>query len=219
MSIASTLHALARRINCPFSLVKEYVPVDRGDIYDFGCGHGIFVNILAGSAKGQTRFSGFDIDKGKIESARSANKFKNVTFEVKDITEGLSLENAGCIILIDALARLSFGEQEKLLERCLCYLSDRGVLLIKEIDTRPLLKYLWTLFHETIVFRAFRLTCGKGLYYRNQSGFKLLLEKVGYSVNVIPIHKGYPYSHILYFCQKTKVYERKNTFIQSPFAA
>lgn len=97
---------------------------------------------------------------------------------------------------------IPFAEQEKLLRRCFNHLSEKGVLIIKEIDTHPLWKYFWHQFQETFVLKVFKLIQGKGLYCYSKQNYISLLEKIGYEVDVKDIHKGYPYPHILYICSK-----------------
>lgn len=199
--LKAKLHNFVRRKTCPYQAVGSYIP-NEGDIYDLGCGYGTFINFLPPVLNGRYRFIGFDINSAKIRFASVINKGRNVSFKVKDITEDLDVNNATCIVMIDTLMFMPFSEQEKLLGRCFNYLSEQGVLIIKEIDTRPFWKYIWHQFQETLVLKIFKLIQGKGLYCRPRVNYISLLEKIGYKVNTIDIHKGYPYPHILYICTK-----------------
>lgn len=201
ISLKANLHNFVRWQTCPYRIIERYIP-DKGNIYDLGCGYGVFINFLSRLSNGRHRFMGFDIDKSKISFASLVNRDNNIRFQVGDITNDLDLINATCIIIIDTLMFLPFPKQEKLLAKCFNYLSEKGVLVIKEIDVRPLWKYIWHQFQETLVLKAFKLIQGKGLYCRPRKSYISLLEKIGYKVDVVDIQKGYFYPHILYICSK-----------------
>ena len=139
--LKANLHNFVRLKTCPYKLIERYIP-DEGGIYDLGCGYGIFMNSLMRFLNGKCRIVGFDIDSAKIRFASIVNKNSNISFQVRDITEELGLIDAACIIMIDILMLMPFLEQEKLLGKCFKYLSEKGILIIKEIDTRPLWKYI-----------------------------------------------------------------------------
>lgn len=195
------IHNFIRLKTCPFKLIEAHIPSE-GDIYDLGCGYGTLINFLCRLPNGRRRFIGLDIDEAKIGFALRENKDRNIIFEPADVSRGLSINNASCIAMIDLLMLLTFEEQEKLLGRCWKYLSENGVLLIKDVDTQPLWKYAWHQFQETLVLKVFRLIKGKGIYCRCRRDYVNLLERIGYKVKVADIQKGYPYPHILYICSK-----------------
>lgn len=201
IDLKANLHNFVRWHTTPFKLIEKYIP-DKGNIYDLGCGYGIFINFLFHFANKKCRFVGLDIDKSKITFASKINKDSNIMFKHIDITNNLGIINATGILMIDVLMFMSLAEQEKLLNRCSNYLSEKGVLIIKEIDTLPLWKYIWHQLQETLVLRVFKLIQGKGLYCRPRQNYMELLKNIGYKVSVIDIHQGYPYPHILYICTK-----------------
>lgn len=206
-----------RRGTCPFRLIEKYIPGE-GSIYDLGCGHGGFLNYLSLNSNGRRQFVGFDVDNSKIRFASMMNKDKNISFEVRDITKNLGIVNASCIVIIDSLMFIPFREQEQLLRKCFNYLSGQGVLIIKEIDTKPYYKYIWHQFQETFVFRVLRLVRGKGIYCRKRKDYLESLSKIGYEVEVLDIQKGYFYPHILYICSKktTKLTMKKILLLNPP---
>lgn len=200
--LRANLHNSIRKKTCPFSEIAKYVPRE-GDIYDLGCGYGIFVDFLIRHLpEDGFRFIGLDTDALKIKFASLANKKNNIIFKTGDITKELELSNAQCIIMLDVLMLLPFIKQEELLYRCFRYLSGNGILLIKEIDTHPRWKYLWHQFQETFVLKVFRLIQGEGLYCRSRQDYLSLFKKIGFRVNLTEIQEGYPYPHVLYICSK-----------------
>jgi len=196
------LHNFVRRISCPFGSIAGYIP-QQGDVYDLGCGYGTLLGFLPPFTRDGRQFTGFDIDPLKINLARIMHKKSNAVFEVKDASEDLGIRAAGCIILADTLMFMPPPEQEKLLIRCLGYLSPAGTLLIKEVDTQPPWKFFWHQLQETVVLKALGLIKGKGIYCRPRREYISLLEKTGYRVKAVDIQKGYPYPHVLYVCSRS----------------
>ncbi|MEI6832067.1 MAG: glycosyltransferase [Candidatus Omnitrophota bacterium] len=193
-----------RKSTCPFPRMQECLEDKEGDIYDLGCGYGLFLNYLTRLIGRKNRYFGIDADKERIAFATALNRHDNVVFQVRDILTDLQLKDARYIILSDVLCLIPWLEQEKIISRCFNYLSDDGVLLIKEIDTAPKWKYFLTRMQEAFVFRFIRGVRNKNFYFRSSGDFKKILNLAGYRVEVSPIHKGYLHSHILFVCQKGK---------------
>jgi len=197
----ANLHNFMRLRTCPYKSIEKFIPQE-GDIYDLGCGYGTFVNFLGLFASGKRKIIGFDIDALKVRFASILHKDNGVDFKVRDINEDLKIINAACIVMIDVLVLMPFAQQERLLNRCFNYLSETGVLIIKEIDTRPFWKYGWHQFQATLVLKVFKLIQGEGLYCRPRQSYIGLFKKIGYKVDVLDIQKGYLYPHMLYICSK-----------------
>jgi hypothetical protein len=87
--------------------------------------------------------------------------------------------------------------QEEVLRKVFEKLSPGGQLILKEVDTRPVWKYVWHYFQELLYNR-------ERLYCRSYSGFRKLLEDTGFKVSYHRIDKGYPYPHVLYQCDKER---------------
>jgi 2-polyprenyl-3-methyl-5-hydroxy-6-metoxy-1,4-benzoquinol methylase len=191
-----------RTRTCPFDEVCPHVP-GGGSIYDLGCGYGTFAEYYRRNSTDRAwTYTGFDIDIAKIRSASRRYPESNMRFEIRDVTGRLDVRNADCILMIDLLMLLPFREQEALLHRCFNLLSKEGKLVIKDIDKRPVLKYLVHQIQEFICLKLLRLVKGKGIYLRHSREYRALLEKIGYTVDIKNIHRGYPYPHILYLCSK-----------------
>jgi glycosyltransferase involved in cell wall biosynthesis len=195
------MHNFVRRMTCPFAAIKKYIP-ETCDVYDLGCGYGLLLNFLPGFSAGKRKFIGFDVDAAKVSMARRLHRGEDAEFKLGDIADDLGIRNADCIVMIDTLLLMPFSEQEKLLSRCFDYLAPAGRLIIKDIDTRPLWKFIWHQFQETLVLKVFRLIKGKGIYCRSVRDCLGLLEKKGYQAEAIDIQKGYAYPHVLYVCSK-----------------
>ncbi|MBU9889552.1 MAG: class I SAM-dependent methyltransferase [Candidatus Omnitrophica bacterium] len=199
--VATLPHLLARWFSCPFERLEPYVPRE-GVIVDLGCGHGLMLRRLASLLPPETVLLGFDLDAKKIAFARHFDESQRVQYEVKDVASGPGLGHVSCLILNDVLHLLPFDAQERLLRRCFEDLAEGGVMILKEIDTRPSWKYAWAWVQEFAVNHLLALTRGRGLYYSAAPALTGRLEKIGFNVEALPVHQGYPYAHVIFLCRK-----------------
>jgi 2-polyprenyl-3-methyl-5-hydroxy-6-metoxy-1,4-benzoquinol methylase len=188
---------------CPVLDVEPYVP-RRGRIVDLGCGNGLFAAILTlGSA--ERRIIGYDLDPKKIRVAddlKAANAWSNIDFRPGNIT-AMDYPRADVFTLIDVLYLLPFSDQNAILRRCARMLLPGGMLLIKEMDTRPRWKYAWNMVQETLAVKVIGFTLGSRFFFRSCPDFLTILSSLGFETTVIGLGSGYWYPHILYLCRKT----------------
>ncbi len=192
-----SIYNLIRKNTCPFSAVEKHVPKD-GRIYDLGCGFGLF-SVFMYAKSSNREIIAVDWIEERINFALvSSNKIKFVYADVFNML----LDSCKAVILIDILYLFDHTRQKELLLKCYHALENNGVLLIKEMDTGPLLKYLWCLIQESIVTKIFKRNLSTGMYFWNRSKFINFLEGIGFSVKPLKLDKGYLYPHILYVCEK-----------------
>jgi predicted SAM-dependent methyltransferase len=100
--------------------------------------------------------------------------------------------------LIHLLHHLSsFREQEELLKRCYENLTAGGILLVLEIDKRPLWKFGFSAILDNLAYP------GHKFYFRNRGELNSILKAAGFrAIRTFPLHRGVPLSHILYVAQK-----------------
>ena len=196
------LYTLIRVAICPLYEIEKYVP-GKGKILDFGCGHGIFANILAMGASDRNVI-GIDIMEDKIKVAKASSSGRNnIGFKTGDIREVLARdERVECITLLDTLCYLSLDEKKDLLKRLYRYLESGGLLVIKCIQERPLLKYWWTLFHMATIDKFIHRNFSQNSYFMKRDSYMTLLKDMGFKVEYVDMSKGYPYPHCLYICSK-----------------
>ncbi len=185
---------------CPLLALEAHVP-DRGQIVDLGCGNGLFGFILKlGSPLRE--IIGLDLDDKKLSLAQKIQQGRRLCqFLLADLNQ-LDFPSAHIYTLVDVLYLLPPSLQLKILKRCYELLPPGGYILIKEIDTRPRWKYLWNYFQETLSVRVVGFTRGKRFSFRSSAEWASLLKELGCHVNIIPLHKGYCYSHVLITGQK-----------------
>ncbi|MGD9345063.1 MAG: class I SAM-dependent methyltransferase [Candidatus Aminicenantes bacterium] len=185
---------------CPLLKLEEIFPRE-GTIVDLGCGNGLFPNILClGSSERQ--IIGLDLDKKKIEVANATKILSSqITYQIGDVVEG-EYPQGDVFALVDVLYLIPYQRHEPILRKCYISLPPGGTLIIKEMDTRPRWKYAWNLFQETLAVKLIGFTLGERFYFRNQKDYLDILQRIGYSVETVPVHSGYWYPHIAYICTK-----------------
>jgi len=200
------LHNLIRYKTCPFNKIRKLLPY-KGQFLDLGCGYGFFSNLIAIENK-ERRVLGVDIDMDKIKIALTAAAgnpyidFKNDDLSSPDFRLSSTYD---CITLLDVLYLLPYPQQERVLKYCFDRLSLRGILILKEIRTRPLLKYIISVIQETISVKILRLTKARTgrFYFRAEESYAKLLKDIGFNINILRSDRGYLYPHIIFLARKS----------------
>jgi SAM-dependent methyltransferase len=156
--LGDRLHVLVRWLSCPFPPVVEVLPT-QGRVLEVGCGHGLFSGYLAQRSPG-VRVRGVDIDADKIAvAAASQHAGDRLDFAVGDsgsVPDG----PWDAVVLVDVLYLLDEAAQRALLESCAAVLAPDGVLVIKDMATRPRWKARWNALQEALSVRVLRITEG-----------------------------------------------------------
>ena len=172
--------------------VAELVPKS-GTILDLGCGYGIMSNYLALESPGR-KILGAEMSGRKVKYAKKG--LPNVEILNQDITQ-LKLPPCDAILFLDVLHHLrSYREQEELLKYCIGLLSPKGMLLVKEINDKPRLKFLFARFIDNSLYP------GDKFYFRTEPDMTALLKSLNLDVTFHPIHEGKPLSHVVYAARK-----------------
>lgn len=197
------LTALYTRIKfkiCPLLPVEPHLPA-AGRFLDLGCGNGLFAAILKLGSPAR-RVSGFDLDEGKVELARKTFEgWDGMDFWKGDVVTS-DYPAADAITIIDVLYLIPFESQEAILRKAHAALPAGGLLALKEMDDRPRWKARWNRIQETLAVKIIGFTLGSRFYFAGREEYVPLLERIGFEVEVVPLHKGYWYPHILYLARK-----------------
>lgn len=179
----------------------EYVP-ESGSVLDIGCGHGVFVNVLA-LTSAKRDITGIDISGDKIAVAqRTIGARRNVHFHVADALHYIPREKPDVISCMDTLYLIPFDLQETMLGVLSGRLAADGLLMINEVCRDGSFGFRKALLQETISVKLLGITAGDGFYYRSVQGWTGLLERTGFSVHVIKRHTPNP-TH-LFLCRKKR---------------
>ena len=188
------LYVWLRLIILPIDKIENIIPKN-GKILDVGCGYG-FSSIYFALTSTKRIVKGIEISPQRINIASTASKhINNLSFEVDDLAnQQQSLYNS--IVLIDLLHHLNTFEKTKLLSDCHNLLSKNGVLIIKDINTKPLFKYIWNYIHDLVMTRFSKLE------FYDQNKMINILSYCGFKVITHYSIKNIFYPHYIYVCKK-----------------
>lgn len=157
--LSARLHLVVRWLTCPFPPIVEVLP-SQGRVLEVGCGHGLFSGYLARRAA-RLQVHGVDIDADKIAvaavSAPAAGGRLN--FAVSDsgsVPDG----PWDAVVLVDVLYLLDEPAQKALLKSCAASLAPGGLLVVKDMSTRPRWKARWNAVQEALSVRVLKITAG-----------------------------------------------------------
>ncbi|MFD2091069.1 class I SAM-dependent methyltransferase [Blastococcus deserti] len=153
------LHVLVRWLSCPFPPVVEVLP-STGRVLEVGCGHGLFSGYLARRSPG-LRVRGVDIDADKIAVAATSlppddGRLEFAVGEPGSVPDG----PWDAVVLVDVLYLLDEAGQRALLASCAAALAPGGLLVVKDMDTRPRWKARWNAAQEALSVRVLGITAG-----------------------------------------------------------
>ena len=174
--------------------MERYIPLE-SKVLDVGCGYGLFVNLVA--LKSDKRYVvGVDTSNKRISIAIATAKNRN---NIEFIEKGIEEIDVGAYDIItfsDVLHHFSYDKQEEFLSNIYKQIKPGSVVMIKELDTQPFWKYLLSYTLDTVLY------LGQKISYRSMGEWKDMLGKIGFNVEVVPLHKDTILSSILYICKK-----------------
>jgi 2-polyprenyl-3-methyl-5-hydroxy-6-metoxy-1,4-benzoquinol methylase len=153
------LHVAVRWLSCPFPPIVEVLPTS-GRVLEVGCGHGLFSQYLARRSPG-LEVHGVDIDPDKIAVAASSEGVPGGRLEFAVAKSGSIPDGPwDAVVLVDVLYLLDAAAQRALLESCAAVLAPGGVLVVKDMATRPRWKARWNEVQEMLAVRVLKITAG-----------------------------------------------------------
>lgn len=187
------VYVLLRSIILPVSKIETLLP-QKGSILDIGCGYG-FTSIFFAQNKNRQIFAS-EINPQKILLAKKvSSSISNVSFETANLINKSKLVFDG-IVAIDLLHHVNSSQKDIFLKDAFLKLKKDGLLIIKDIDTSPLFKYLWNYFHDLLMTKFSKL------YFLSSSQIESLLIKNNFKIIKKGKYSNPFYPHIFYVCQK-----------------
>lgn len=177
--------------------IGQYLP-EQGEAMEIGCGFGLFA-LYFGSLRPGLSITGLDLNAHRIsiaEKARTALQIGNVSFRVGDARQLSIPDGVDAIYMLDLLHHIPTARGTDLLKHCCDHLADDGILIIKDVDTRPFYKMAFTWLLD------FVMTGGEVPNYRSKRHMSEELRKLGFAVVRHSLIDILPYPHELYICTK-----------------
>jgi 2-polyprenyl-3-methyl-5-hydroxy-6-metoxy-1,4-benzoquinol methylase len=171
-----------------------------GDILEVGCGHGVFSTYLAITSRAR-HVVGVDIDADKIvlaeeAAARLEPGEGDVSFRVSPSGEVPRIDGGWrAIVFADVLYLLTRQRREALLAECAAALAPGGLLVVKEVDTEPMLKAKVAQFQELLATRVLRITDGDALDFPSSRELQVVLDDLGLQTQAKRLDHGYLHPH------------------------
>jgi 2-polyprenyl-3-methyl-5-hydroxy-6-metoxy-1,4-benzoquinol methylase len=181
--------------------IGQYLP-DEGLVLDVGSGIGMFAMYFA-HGRPDLSIRGFDLNEKRVElSRRAAGRLglENVQFEVGRAEHFRAGGSGVCqgIYILDVIHHMPKAAVRPLLEAFHETLVPGGRLIVKEVDTRPAYKRLFTHFLDLL------MDSQNPPHYWPSEGIRGLLAEVGFRVYQHAMIDYLPYPHMLYVCEKSR---------------
>lgn len=201
-SFAIRLYSLIR-----FRIIRErfleelgqYMPAS-GNVLEIGCGFGLF-SLYFGLARPGLKILGVDLNEGRIAAAQDAKSrldVDNVEFKVDDARDIDLVDGLDVIYMLDILHHIPPDSARALLRQCYDHLDAGGLLIVKDVDTRPRYKMAFTWLLDVL------MTKGEFPDYWSHDDMMGALEECGFQVHRHALVDVLPYPHQLYICRKTE---------------
>lgn len=191
------LHTRIRARTAPLLDLVARLPSE-GRLLEVGCGHGLFANE---AALRHPRLSvlGVDPDADKIRWAQQAAGGRdNVRFRHAGLAE-LTEDGFDVLALVDVLYLVPRSDWPTFLEACRARLRKGGMLLLKDVDTRPWWKFYRCVLQETVSVRLLGLTLGGSFAFASKEEmFGVLLDAGFDRIETTRLDRGYLTPHVLY---------------------
>jgi len=187
-------YVFLRSIILPVSQIETLLP-KKGLILDVGCGYG-YTSVFFALKNKNRKIIGSEINKKRVLVAQKISaSFSNLSFKTSDLIDKNKI-SFDTILSIDLLHHINPSQKELFLKDSFSKLKPNGFLIIKDINTKPLLKYFWNYLHDLIMTRFSKL------YFLSSSQMENLLIKNNFKIIKKGEYKSLFYPHVFYVCQK-----------------
>jgi 2-polyprenyl-3-methyl-5-hydroxy-6-metoxy-1,4-benzoquinol methylase len=177
--------------------IRQFLPLE-GRVLELGCGFGLFGNFVAATCPG-IELEGYDLDERRIAQATNSAErlgLRNARYAVADAREFTPDGPFAAAYMIDILHHVPPETVPRLLRDIYDSLEPNAVLIVKDVDTRPRMKMLFTLGLDVV------MTKGEMPVYWSGRDMRGQLTSTGFRVFSHGMVDSLPYSHRLYVCVK-----------------
>ena len=177
--------------------IGQYLPAS-GTVLDIGCGFGLFSLYYAATSAGRL-VRGVDVDRKRIGLARRASARlgrDNVVYEEGDARDFKGDSQVAAAYMLDIVHHIPPDTVPSLLRQLHRAVAPGGLLMVKDVDTRPAPKrwFTWAL-DKLMDPRA-------PVRYWSSDELAGALGDAGFTVRRHLMVDVLPYPHILYVCTR-----------------
>ena len=177
---------------CPFDDLLASVPAD-AHVLDVGCGAGLFLGLIADHHPAATGI-GFDSSASAIAAARKMsldNNFESrIAFEHRAVGDAWPEGPFDVVSIVDVLHHIPPAHQRDVIEQGFAHVRPGGVLIYKDMATRPLFSALWNRAHDLLLARQW-------IHYRSIDDVKRWVTAQGAQIVKTGTRSLGPYAHEL----------------------
>jgi len=176
--------------------IGQYLPAS-GAVLDIGCGFGLFSLYYAATAPG--RFvRGLDLSARRIAMARRAAGrlgIDNVSYEQGDARDFKGDSGVAAVYMLDIVHHVPPATVPPLLAQLRRCLAPGGLLIVKDVDTRPAPKRWFTWALDRLMDPR------TPVHYWSAEALTAALERARFGVRRHLMVDVLPYPHVLYICE------------------
>lgn len=177
--------------------IGQYLP-PAGPVLDIGCGFGLFSLYYA--ATGPARFvRGIDLNPRRIALARRAAarlSIENVAYEEGDARTFKGDGEVAAAYMLDIVHHIAPETVRPLFQRLHACLAPGGVLVVKDVDTRPAPKRWFTWALDKLMAPA------TPVRYWSGDELAAALRGAGFEVRRHAMLDFLPYPHVIYIATR-----------------
>lgn len=196
-SWAAELYTRIKLVLLPLGEIAEQLP-KQGMILDMGCGFGYVANYLNLDSP-QRVIVANDPAASRIASAqRTVGSRRNIEFHAIDSRDIERSDFDGASV-VDVLHHVPYDQQQALIDDLYRKLKPGGVLVFRETDKRPALRYyLFNCALERLLYAGQEKT-----RFRPMRDWVDMLQRPGFRIEqVVPNTWWFPYTTCLFLCRK-----------------
>jgi 2-polyprenyl-3-methyl-5-hydroxy-6-metoxy-1,4-benzoquinol methylase len=181
----------------PLGEVAERLP-KQGLLLDMGCGFGYVANYLSLDSPHRMVVANDPAAPRIAAARRTVGSRRNIEFHAADLREIDQADFDGASVF-DVLHHVPYDEQQSLIDELYRRLKPGAVLIIRETDQRPALRYyVCSCVLETLLYAGQEKT-----RYRPMRSWSEMLQRAGFRIEQVTRNEWwYPSMTCLFVCRK-----------------